>query len=485
MPPLEDVWKKAWASLLKVQALRGNFVLFLAIFRGLVPVERKCFSRLLRAVRYLRGSQNVSKCSGQILALSLDTDNSLINCVLQPLLTRVLQICSLLELPSSVKVPCTSASISPLLCARKQPGYSSLVPFGVLDDHEGEVWCSSFSPDGRFLATGSANGKILIYAVVSRNIKLVARLLGRRCTESISWNVDSSKLIATGGIESSIYLWNMDSFTQRPKSAALSSQVMDLNVSMILRIDSDEVLSTCWVPGHESIFYSSNVSGSLLCWDIQSTASSYYTGNQVASSKYIRKDVSLPFVASDMAITSDLSHFVFLSTEGRIIVYTFASIHGLDRDGIASKLLPLTNIYVGKQYLPSSIVLCSNNYEVLVAFSASANFNSSCMNAKTIELWDLRKRACVQSCTTSMRMVDAPYTTRSAFLGHQNYFAVSGDENGNISMLQRKSLMRNTSVAGHFGSINFVETSPVDKEILVTCGDDQVVRVWRVGEKKQ
>ena len=62
---------------------------------------------------------------------------------------------------------------------------------------------------------------------------------------------------------------------------------------------------------------------------------------------------------------------------------------------------------------------------------------------------------------------------------------MSGDENGNISMLQRKSFMRNTSVAGHFGSINFVETSPVDKKILVTCGDDQVVRVWRVGEKKQ
>ena len=182
---------------------------------------------------------------------------------------------------------------------------------------------------------------------------------------------------------------------------------------MILRIDSDEVLSTCWVPGHESIFYSSNVSGSLLCWDIQSTTSSNYTGNQVASSKYIRKDVSLPFVASDMAITSDLSHLYF--DRGRIIVYTFASIHGLDHNGIACKLLPLTNIYVGKQYLPSSIVLCPNNYEVLVAFSASANFYDSCMNAKTIELWDLRKRACVQSCTTSMRMVDAPYTTRSAF----------------------------------------------------------------------
>ena len=77
-------------------------------------------------------------------------------------------------------------------------------------------------------------------------------------------------------------------------------------------------------------------------------------------------------------------------------------------------------------------------------------------------------------------MFDAPYPTRSAFLEHQNYFAVSGNENGNLSMWQRKSFMRNTIIAGHFGSINFVETSPVDKKILVTCGDDQVVRVWRV-----
>ena len=43
---------------------------------------------------------------------------------------------------------------------------------------------------------------------------------------------------------------------------------------------------------------------------------------------------------------------------------------------------------------------------------------------------------------------------------------MSGDENGNLSMLQRKSFMRNTSLAGHFGSINFVERPLWTKNLL-------------------
>ena len=178
----------------------------------------------------------------------------------------------------------------------------------------------------------------------------------------------------------------MNGITQRPKSEALSSRVMNLNVSIALRKDTDEVLTACWVPGHESIFYSSNVSGSsVLGYSIYDTHFLY--GKWKAQSIFAR--LSLCHLYYRYAITSDLSNFVFLSTN-RIFVYAFASIHVLNHNGITSDLLPLSNIYVGKQLLPSSIFCVPTIMKFLLPFLGRiSSFSYEC---ESVELWDLGSR---------------------------------------------------------------------------------------------
>ena len=81
-----------------------------------------------------------------------------------------------------------------------------------LGEHDGPVWATVFSPDGRLLATTSADGQVRVWAVASG--RAVATLGGHDgATYAAAFSPDGSRL-ATGGRDRSVRLWDASTWEQ-------------------------------------------------------------------------------------------------------------------------------------------------------------------------------------------------------------------------------------------------------------------------------
>jgi hypothetical protein len=82
-----------------------------------------------------------------------------------------------------------------------------LPPVRTLKGHTAEVWSVSFSPDGRLLASGSADGTIKLWRVSDGS--LVRTLTGHaREVDSVSFSPDG-RLLASGSGDNTIKLWRV------------------------------------------------------------------------------------------------------------------------------------------------------------------------------------------------------------------------------------------------------------------------------------
>jgi WD40 repeat protein len=80
---------------------------------------------------------------------------------------------------------------------------SSVLPhvtIAVLEDHsdDDEIWCVTFSPNGKQLATASANGTISMYSVDNNDVKPQTKIEGIACPTTICWHHNSTGLLVCG-----------------------------------------------------------------------------------------------------------------------------------------------------------------------------------------------------------------------------------------------------------------------------------------------
>jgi WD40 repeat protein len=74
------------------------------------------------------------------------------------------------------------------------------VTIAVLKDHsdDDEIWCVTFSPNGKQLATASANGTIIIYSVENNDVEVRTRIEGIAGPNTICWHHNSTGLLVCG-----------------------------------------------------------------------------------------------------------------------------------------------------------------------------------------------------------------------------------------------------------------------------------------------
>ncbi|KAF5304558.1 hypothetical protein FQA39_LY09609 [Lamprigera yunnana] len=296
----------------------------------------------------------------------------------------------------------------------------------ILNDHCDEVWFCQFSPDGLKLATGSKDTNVIIWDVHPETctISLRKTLEGHSYGAAyISWNSDSTHLIACGPEESpEVWLWNVET----EKCLKVSQSPEDVLTCCAWNKDNNKFV----VGGIRGHFYQCDMEGNILdTWE----------GVRV-NCLWCRQD-------GKSVLASDTHH--------RIRSYNFDE---------------LADHNVLQEDHP------------IMAFSVDQNDRLALLNVATqgVHLWDLHDRCLVRRF---QGVTQGHFTIHSTFGGANQDFVASGSEDNQVYIWHIRNELPIATLPGHTRTVNCVAWNPVHSHMLVSVSDDCTVRVWGPKDK--
>lgn len=294
----------------------------------------------------------------------------------------------------------------------------------ILTDHTDEVWCSFFSHNGRYLATGSKEPIIYIYEVhvPSKTLRKLTQLNGPKSgTAYLAWSPDDKYVAAVGqdGPELSVY-----NISERRLHRRIQESADDHLAAVAWQSCSTKLVCG----GTKGTFFQCNIDGALLnSWE----------GIRVRSLACRRNDHSV--LAAD--------------THNRIRAYEYDYLSDYQSQTIIREDDPLIYFCLDKT---ERYALCTTKDQGL-------------------HLWDLDSRQQVRRYRGSRH---GDYVVVSCFGGEDEKFLASGSEDGNVYIWHQDNEHPVKVLSGHSGVVNAVTWNPMDSTMLVSCGDDGTVRLW-------
>ncbi|KAG0198512.1 hypothetical protein BGX28_008047 [Mortierella sp. GBA30] len=294
----------------------------------------------------------------------------------------------------------------------------------VLDSHTHEVWYITFSHDGRYLASASADSRVIIWSL--ETFEPVHTLQGHTSRVSCcAWSPDDSEIL-TGGFDRTLRLWDVQ--TAAEKST--------------FHRHSDQVTCLGWLPDGERF-----VSGSEKNMFLMSTAGDVLR--------------SWHFPVRDLAISSDGKTLVVMG--GTII----RLINLVDMSEI-SKLEESDSI--------TAINLSKDGQYLLV--------NTTIRPAqqpmrRDIHLWNLAEGRIVQKYSGYKQGM---FVIRSCFGGWDERFVISGSEDSKIHIWHRENGNLIQTLEGHQRGVNMVAWNPANPTMFASSSDDNTIRIWGTPE---
>ncbi|EOA85076.1 WD domain protein [Exserohilum turcicum] len=314
-----------------------------------------------------------------------------------------------------------------------KPASLNYAPTLVLRGHKKGVTCVKFSPDGRWLASASADCTIKIWDARTGELEhtLEGHLAG---ISTICWSLDS-KILASGSDDKSIRLWDTATGLAHP---------------------------TPFI-GHHNYIYSIAFSPK---------------GNMLVSGSYDEAvylwDVRAARVMRSLPAHSDPVGGVDFVRDGTLIVS--CSHDGLIRvwDTATGQCL---RTLVHEDNAPVSSVIFSPNGKYILAWTLD-----SC-----IRLWNYidGKGKCVK---TYQGHVNKKYSLLGTFgtygdrrAGQEYTFIASGSEDNTVVLWDVSSKNILQRLEGHSDAVLSVHTHPTEK-LIASAGLDRTVRLWRPKE---
>ncbi|KAG0295600.1 hypothetical protein BGZ97_004794 [Linnemannia gamsii] len=294
----------------------------------------------------------------------------------------------------------------------------------VLERHTNEVWYISFSHDGKYLASASADSKIIIWNL--ETFQPMHTLQGHSNKVSCcAWSPNDTQLL-TAGYDRTVKLWDI-------QTATLKSTFPH---------HSDVVTCLGWLPDGERF-----VSGSEKNLFLMATA-----GNLLRQ---------WPFPVRDLAISADGQTLVAMG--GTIIrmisLVDFTEISKLEEtDGITAISLSMDGqfLLVNTTVKPAQLPM-----------------------HREIHLWNLPEGRIVRKYSGYKQGL---FVIRSCFGGWDERFVISGSEDSKVYIWHRENGNLIQTLDGHDRSVTMVAWNPTNPTMFASASDDNTVRIWGTPE---
>ncbi|KAG2172770.1 hypothetical protein INT43_000117 [Umbelopsis isabellina] len=286
----------------------------------------------------------------------------------------------------------------------------------VLENHTDEVWYVAFSNNGRYLASVSKDQTCVVWNMST--FEVTAKLTGH--SDGISycaWSPDDSMLL-TCGSDNVVRLWD-------PLTGGLVGAY---------KKHTDQVTSCAWLPDGEH-FITGAMDKCLYLWDTAGNVLYTWPAQRIM----------------DMAISKDGTRMVTITYEKKIAVYDLIN------------LKPFYSWELSEEHSITSISLSDDGRLALVNVSS-----------QELHLWDLDTKKLVNKYQ-GQKQVDN--VIRSTFGGFNQAFVLSGSEDHNVYVWNRKHGTLLQVLEGHSAMVNSVSWSPTNPNIFASASDDKTVRM--------
>ncbi|QLQ78703.1 hypothetical protein HG537_0B00520 [Torulaspora globosa] len=378
-----------------------------------------------------------------------------------------------------------------------------------------EIWFLQFSPNGRYLASATADSltdrKIMIYDV-QNDFQVYKVLAGiDLCVLYLSFSPDSRYIVSCpfnkkaniydihskgeptfinptveGGIVAEI-IQPMDSF-QIPAGPSSTSN----NSSEPPRIWCCDWFHT---PEHEGRFIVGSPDREVVVYDLKSKTILMKLSSSICTSSNGITNVSqgtaeqFPRV-HDLKITADDKYLILMPHQGNIDVYDlsdFPNNEKIEKNEVAIDKVVLPR--VSRFNIPNRMT-CISLPQVKDSNSPLASLMLVSLKSNELQLWDFHEQILIQKYFGQKQ---EQFIIRSCF-GYNDKLIASGSEdgkiyiwdriNGNIIGVLTAHVAERPATSGNnkkpTKTCNTVVWSPTDKKLFASGGDDGYIKIWRV-----
>ncbi|GAA0185707.1 hypothetical protein LIER_33858 [Lithospermum erythrorhizon] len=296
----------------------------------------------------------------------------------------------------------------------------------ILSGHTGEVWILQFANGGRYLASASSDGSVIIWEVKLDGEVLMKHMLTglEKPVIYIAWSPDDHQLL-TCESENCIRRWEISTGECR----------------CIYTKSGCGFISCGWAPDGNRI-YSGATDRSISMWDLE--------GNELESWKGRRT-----IKTSDLGITGDGKQIVTFCKENVISLVEWGT--------------------------KTERLIEENQIIVHFALSRDSKYLLVSLMNQEIHLWDIDKNVLVAKYKGHKR---SRFIVRSCLGGFEQSFVASGSEDSQVYIWHRASGDLIGTLAGHSGSVNCVSWNPANPHMLASASDDHTIRIWGLSQMK-
>ena len=372
--------------------------------------------------------------------------------------------------------------------------------------HTDDVWCVCFSPDGKYIASGSDDNTVKLWEVESG--KEIRTLTGHTDdVESVSFSPDG-KYIASGSDDNTVKLWEVESgkeirtFTGHtgyvqsvsfsPDGKYIASGSWDKTVKL-WEVESGKEIRT--LTGHtndvESVSFSPDgkylatvsYDDTVILWDIYNNKKKnsifgcgvyfHSDGKYITVHNWDNQKIEV----WELESVSIKNSFSICNSEYMLDDYFYYSeIYDFDYDGkyIATfnegdGLLKVWDVMAGNVV---KIFNSSTSIVKSVCFSPNGKYITSVDKDDFIKVWDV-----------SSGKVEKEYYGCSVDFSPDGKYLAIGCDDGSVSFWEVESGKEVRSFKGHTDDVNSVSFSP-DGKYLASGSDDYTVKLWEVESGK-